>query len=59
MTGIKDATYQPDPAHAGVYEELFALFRDVHDAFGGVNESASLGRVMKRLLEIKESQAAR
>lgn len=59
MTGVKPHTYKPDPAAAKVYGELFALYRDVHDAFGGVNPSANLGHVMKRLLEIKEARRGR
>ena len=30
-------------------------YRQLHDAFGGRNQSADLGPIMKRLLEIKES----
>jgi L-ribulokinase len=29
----------------------------VHDAFGGLNQSADLSRVMKDLLALKEAQA--
>ncbi len=54
MTRVKDRAYAPDPRRHAVYGELFALYRQVHDAFGGVNRAADLGGVMKRLLEIKE-----
>jgi len=55
MTGLKDLSYLPRPDAAAVYDKLFSLYREVHDAFGGVNPGANLGHVMKQLLEIKES----
>ena len=54
MAGLKEAAYKTDPAASAVYEEIFSLYRDVHDAFGGVNRAADLSRVMKALLAIKE-----
>ncbi len=39
--------------------ELYALYRRLHDAFGGVSREADLGSVMKDLLAIRERQAAR
>ncbi|MDR2845346.1 MAG: ribulokinase [Puniceicoccales bacterium] len=56
MTALKPVSYKPDAAARAVYEELYALYRVLHDAFGGVSKSADLGRVMKDLLEIKAKQ---
>ncbi|MBN8457451.1 MAG: ribulokinase [Verrucomicrobia bacterium] len=56
MTGLKDLSYRPDPANQAIYQELYALYRDLHDAFGGVTPSASLAHVMKDLLAIKARQ---
>jgi L-ribulokinase len=56
MTRVKDIVYKPDPDNHKVYNELFALYRQVHDAFGGVNRRADLGGIMKGLLEIKRRQ---
>lgn len=56
MTHVKDTVYEPKPGNGAVYDRLYVLYRQVHDAFGGVNQSANLGHVMKDLLEIKESQ---
>jgi L-ribulokinase len=56
MTRVKDVVYKPDPQRHAVYNELFALYRQVHDAFGGVNPQANLGNVMKDLLALKERQ---
>ena len=53
MTSVEDIVYKPDPDRHAVYSEIFVLYEQVHDAFGGVNRSADLGHVMKRLLEIK------
>ena len=49
--------YAPNPAHREAYDELFALYRRVHDAFGGV-ETNGLGGVMKDLLALKDRQRA-
>jgi L-ribulokinase len=53
MTGIKEISYRPIAANQAVYEKLYALYRDLHDAFGGVTQSANLGHVMKDLLTLK------
>jgi L-ribulokinase len=57
MTGLKDTVYRPDPADQAVYQELFSLYRTLHDAFGGVPRSGDPGRVMKDLLAIKARQS--
>jgi L-ribulokinase len=58
MTRMRDdVAYKPDPARHAAYTELFALYRKVHDAFGGVDRAADLGGVMKALLEIKQRAA--
>lgn len=54
MTGIKELQYTPNAAGAATYERLYGLYRQLHDAFGGVTESANLGNVMKDLLNLKE-----
>ena len=56
MTSIKRKQYQPDPAARKVYDQLYVLYRQLHDSFGGLNKSADLSRVMKDLLAIKEAQ---
>lgn len=57
MTSLKRTAYRPRPAAQKTYAELYALYRQLHDAFGGVNDQADLSRVMKQLLEIKEKVA--
>jgi L-ribulokinase len=58
MTSVKERRYEPDPAARAVYDELYVLYRELHDAFGRVADSRSdLGSLMKRLLLIKERTA--
>ena len=59
MTGQKALVYQPDPAAAAVYAELYELYRTLHDAFGGVEDAAGepsvpIHRVMPRLLDLRD-----
>ncbi len=53
MTSLKDVAYEPQPDSQKTYDQLYALYREVHDAFGGVTTSADLSQVMKRLIAIK------
>jgi L-ribulokinase len=53
MTSVKDKRFTPDPAAHAVYNQLYAIYRELHDEFGGV-KNADLGSVMKRLLEIRK-----
>jgi L-ribulokinase len=55
MTSVRPIQYKPDPARRRAYRKLHALYLSLHDAFGGVNRSADLSRVMKDLLIIKQS----
>ena len=55
MTTIKDRRFTPDPAAQAVYDELYAIYRELHDTFGGVDGArADLGSIMKRLLAIRD-----
>jgi L-ribulokinase len=54
MTTLKEKRFVTDPTAHAVYNELFGLYRELHDAFGGVDTHASLGTVMKRLLAIRD-----
>ena len=57
MTSLKNEAYQPIPANQKIYGELYPLYRDLHDAFGGVNRSLDLSQTMKRLIQIKTAQS--
>jgi L-ribulokinase len=56
MTSLRSVVYEPNPEHHAVYNELYALYRDLHDSFGGLTKSADLSQVMKRLLDIKYAE---
>jgi L-ribulokinase len=55
MTSLKDKRFDPRPAAKATYDELYAIYRELHDAFGGVaGGRPGLGSLMKRLLAVKE-----
>ncbi len=58
MTGLRDVSFKPDPERKARYDELYALYRQLHDAFGGLNKQTDLSQVMKVLLRIKEKSRA-
>jgi L-ribulokinase len=53
MTGLKSRVYTPDPAAHAVYEQLYELYRTLHDAFGTRQWQGNLAHVMKSLLDIR------
>lgn len=55
MTSLKKVAYKPKAPARRTYNQLYQLYRELHDAFGGRNKSADLSGVMKELLTIKES----
>ena len=57
MTTLKEKRFTPRREAQAVYEELYLIYRELHDAFGGVpGARGDLGTVMKRLLAIKDRQ---
>jgi L-ribulokinase len=54
MTGLKETEYKPNARNHAVYRDLFALYKDLHDAFGTKEWKGNLAHVMKRLIEIRE-----
>jgi L-ribulokinase len=60
MTSVRPEAYHPDPGARAVYDELYGIYRELHDTFGGVSApAAGLPTVMKRLLAMRERSAAR
>ncbi|MFP6596015.1 MAG: ribulokinase, partial [Candidatus Hydrogenedentota bacterium] len=57
MTSIKEEQFEPVAENQAVYEDLYALYMIVHDAFGGVDDAIDLGNVMKSLIAIKDEQS--
>ena len=56
MCGTKEITYKPIPANQAIYAKLYALYKQLHDAFGLETYTGKLANVMKDLLDIKDSQ---
>jgi L-ribulokinase len=53
MTGLKETTYRPIAENQVIYHQLYAMYRELHDSFGGITRSADLGHIMKDLLALK------
>jgi L-ribulokinase len=56
MTSLKDIAYRPDPARQQVYDRLYSLYHELQESFGGRQQQADLGHVMKDLIRIKDEQ---
>jgi len=54
MCHLKEKVFKPITENQNVYRELYALYKQLHDAFGKQNYTTSLANVMKDLLDIKE-----
>jgi len=57
MTRLEKKQYRPIAKNRKTYDELYTLYRQLHDAFGGVHATASVQRLMKDLLAIKQAQS--
>jgi L-ribulokinase len=53
MTSLKPKRYKPNAKSRAVYEELYVLYRRLHDAFG-THQPTDISAVMKDLIRIKE-----
>ncbi|MEW6250964.1 MAG: ribulokinase [Planctomycetota bacterium] len=53
MTGLKRTVYRPNPQAHATYQQLYTLYRRLHDAFGTPGWQGNLFDVMKKLLEIR------
>jgi L-ribulokinase len=58
MTGVQETIYKPIAKNVKVYEKLFQLYRQLHDAFGVKKTKLDLSMVMKDLLAIREQTRA-
>lgn len=54
MTGLKARVFKPNARAHATYRELYALYRELHDAFGTTRWRGNLHGVMKRLIAIRE-----
>jgi L-ribulokinase len=54
MTAVQDEVFNPIPANQLIYDELYVLYKRIHDAFGVEGTSDDLFDIMKRLLDIRD-----
>ena len=59
MVKIKTKAYTPKAPAQKSYTALYALYKKLHDAFGGVNKSSDLSGVMKDLLALRQKSLIR
>jgi L-ribulokinase len=53
MTGLKPIVYKPNAKAHAVYRKLYALYKELHDAFGTKEWNGNLYGVMKELIDIR------
>jgi L-ribulokinase len=53
MTGLKPKVYKPNARAHATYRELYAVYKELHDAFGTEEWNGNLFGVMKKLIEIR------
>jgi L-ribulokinase len=54
MTSIQPRKFTPISENRAVYDKLYRLYKQLHDAFGIAGSAASLSNVMKDLLAIRD-----
>ena len=55
---FREEVYEPNPESQRIYDELYALYCELHDSFGRKGTSFDHYEVMKRLLEISKKTGA-
>src|SRR5215472_2018693 len=58
MTGLKPRVFKPDAKAHAVYRELYALYKELHDAFGTHEWHGNLHGIMKKLITLRQSARA-
>ena len=55
MTALRARRFAPDAQAHAMYDNLYAIYRELHDGFGGVpGARADYATLMRRLLDIRE-----
>jgi L-ribulokinase len=55
MTSLSSRRFDPQPAARRVYDELYGIYRELHDSFGGMADArGDFPTLMKRLLDLRE-----
>ncbi len=55
MTGLKPRVFRPDAKAHAVYRKLYALYKELHDAFGTNTWKGNLHGTMKQLIELRQN----
>ena len=58
VCGVKKTTFKPIPENQQVYQQLYSLYKQLHDAFGEESYSGKMANIMKDLLTIKDKAKA-
>ena len=58
MTAVQRQRFTPNPDNRKVYDQLYGLYKRMHDAFGIKGADANLHGVMRDLLAIRENAKA-
>jgi L-ribulokinase len=56
MCGLKEKTFRPEPESHEVYQELYGLYVQMHDAFGTRPWQGNMFNIMKGLLAVRDRQ---
>jgi L-ribulokinase len=59
ICGTSNAVYKPRTENVAIYERLYRLYVQLHDAFGIRDSQARLSNVMKDLLDIRDAVGSR
>ena len=59
MTSLKEKRFEPRPEAKRVYDELYVIYRELHDAFGGVVGSPPGSRVADEAAAGDQGRAVR
>ncbi len=54
MTSLQAKRFTPKAAAREAYDELYGMYRELHDTFGAMSGKADLPTLMKRLLSLRE-----
>lgn len=56
MTSTKEVEFHPIPKNVAIYNQLFEIYQQLHDSFGGMTQTTDLSNVMKTLIALKEGK---
>jgi L-ribulokinase len=54
MTSVQSKRFTPKPAARVVYDELYGMYRELHDVFGALAPRGNMPTLMKRLLALRD-----